>query len=202
MRLVPKKIGPWRSIPNVGGTLMRIAAATAAFSLLLASPVLADPQPAVPADMGLLMVWITSASHWTECGRETPPFGFNGVDYQDPKTGVRAPFRCFEAGPFTGSDSNNVSSNQWYVQLVYNLTPTDPKTGRWQDAKTCSQSPDHPCFDSFIRVCNFMYVLPPNQIRKRNVSGPCRSTAGIGGKGCEVCAATEDFVGRKVPAQS
>jgi hypothetical protein len=175
---------------------MRIAAIAAAFSLLLASPSLADPAPLpkVPADMGLLMVWISSANHWSECGRETPVFGFNGTWWP------ASPHRCFEAGPFTGEDSNHVSSDQWYIQLIYNLTPTDPKTNEWT-TKECSQYPDHPCFDSFIRICNLMYVLPPNKPRKPNVSGPCRSTAGIGGKGCEVCAATEDFVGRKVPTQ-
>jgi hypothetical protein len=163
---------------------MRIAAAAATLGLLLSSPALTDPLPRVPADMRRMMLWISQTHTWSTCpdphavnkGWGPPSFGVNGAPGPS--------YMCFVAGPFLWTNNT-----EWYVQLIDDLIPTD-SNGKW-DAGQCSVSPDHPCYDSYIRVCSVQYVGAAAGTR-----GPCWSFSGVGAKGCETCAASEDYVGR------
>jgi hypothetical protein len=93
-----------------------------------------------------------------------PAFGFGGT--------IGADFRCWQAGPFNWTDGH-----RWYVQMIDDLIPVSSECTVTSKGKTC--------FDSYIRVCSNSVV--------KGAKGPCNTPIGVGGQGCEVCAASEDY---------
>jgi hypothetical protein len=161
--------------PLIGGTHMRLATVTATLSLLLSAPSLADPVPATPADAHWVLLWMTEVTRWNGCSE-----GFS-TDW-DPVfevSGKGTQYYCREAGPFQSG------GHAWWIQVVGDNIP---------NVDDCSQKNESICHNSFIRVCSLAFRRADSQPPPGK--GPCRSTKGVGPKGCEVCAASEDYAGR------
>jgi len=118
--------------------------------------------------MRQVMYWIAQpGTTWTtpNPNKCDPAFGFNGTKGRD--------FLCWQAGPFNWTDGH-----RWYVQMIDDLIPVSSECTAAPQGKTC--------FDSYIRVCSTSVI--------EGAKGPCNSRRGVGGQGCEICAASEDFV--------
>ena len=161
-----------------------------ALSALWASP-LSAAVTSEPANMDVVNGWIATPGRvWFPCSQPSPLnifapyFGFNAAT---PLNAANAspPGSCRETGQFVYDWTPPIKL--WWVQLISNLKVDN--TGIASPPSPCATG-TATCFRDVVRVCSTFYA-PPNPPAPLGTLGPCRNPAGIGPKGCEVCATTD-----------